>query len=69
MSSISEEIEALRRRLAEIERMAAEQRPDAAGPEMDVNEYIRRVSAQGRGTGSNAEDFNTALRRIRGTAE
>ncbi len=51
MSSIPEEIQALRRRLAEIEKLmaAAEHRPDAAGPEVDVNEYIRRVSAQGRG--------------------
>jgi hypothetical protein len=50
--SIPQEIAALRRRLAEIERMAAEQRPDAAGPEVDVNAEIRRVSAKGRGTGS-----------------
>ena len=51
-NEVPEEIAALRRRLAEIERMAAEQRPEAAGPEVDVNEYIRRVSAQGRVTAS-----------------
>ena len=48
MSSIPEEIQALRRRLAEIELMAAEQRPDAAEPEVDVDAVILRVSAQGR---------------------
>ena len=50
MSSIPEEIQALRRRLAEIELLAAEQRPGAAGPEVDA--VIRRVSAQGRGGSS-----------------
>ncbi len=50
MGSIPEEIQALRRRLAEIELMAAaEQRPDAAQSEVDVDAVIRRVSAQGRG--------------------
>ncbi len=49
---IPAEIAALRRRLAEIELMAAEQRPEAAGPEVDIDAEIRRVSAQGRGTGS-----------------
>jgi len=53
MSSIPEEIQALRRRLAEIEKlMAAEQRPDAAQSEVDVDAVIRRVSAQGRGAAS-----------------
>ena len=51
MSSIPEEIQALRRRLAEIELMAAEQRP-AAQSEVDVDAVIRRVSAQGRGAAS-----------------
>ena len=51
-NEVPEEIAALRRRLAEIELLAAEQRPEAAGPEVDVNEYIRRVSAQGRVTAS-----------------
>ncbi len=51
MSSIPEEIKALRRRLAEIERMAAEQRPEAAEP-IDIDDMIRRRSAQGRGVGS-----------------
>jgi len=50
MGSIPEEIQALRRRLAEIERMAAaEQRPRS---EVDVDAVIRRVSAQGRGGSS-----------------
>ncbi len=49
MSTITEEIQALRRRLAEIELMAAEQRPK---PEVDVDAVIRRVSAQGRGGSS-----------------
>ncbi len=52
MSNRFEEIAALRRRLAELERMAAEQRPDAAGPEVDVDQVMRRASAQGRGTAS-----------------
>ena len=52
MGSIPEEIQALRRRLAEIELMAAEQRPGAAEPEVDVDAVIRRVSAQGRGAGN-----------------
>ena len=52
MSSIPEEIQALRRRLAEIELMAAEQRPGAAEPEVDVDAVIRRVSAQGRAAGN-----------------
>ncbi len=53
MGSIPEEIQALRRRLAEIEKlMAAEQRPDAARSEVDVDAVIRRVSAQGRGGSS-----------------
>ncbi len=48
--NIPEEIQALRRRLAEIEKlMAAEQRPGAAEPEVDVDAVIQRVSAQGRG--------------------
>ncbi len=51
-NEVPEEIAALRRRLAELERMAAEQRPDAAGPEVDVDEVMRRASAQGRGTGN-----------------
>jgi len=51
MSSIPEEIQALRRRLAEIELMAAEQRP-AAQSEVDVDAVIRRVSAQGRAAGN-----------------
>ncbi len=53
MSNRFEEIAALRRRLAEIEKlMAAEQRPGAAEPEVDVDAVIRRVSAQGRGAAS-----------------
>ena len=52
MSSIPEEIQALRRRLAELETMAAEQRHDAAQSEVDVDAVIRRVSAQGRGAAS-----------------
>ncbi len=52
MSSIPEEIQALRRRLAEIELMAAAERPDAAQSEVDVDAVIRRVSAQGRGAAS-----------------
>ena len=52
MSNRFEEIAALRRRLAELERMAAEQRPDAAGPEVDVDQVMRRASAQGRGAAS-----------------
>ncbi len=51
MSSIPEEIKALRRRLAEIERMAAEQRPEAAEP-IDIDDMIRRRSGQGRGAGN-----------------
>ena len=49
MGSIPEEIQALRRRLAEIELAAAEQRPDAAQSEVDVDAVMRRASAQGRG--------------------
>ncbi len=52
MGSIPEEIQALRRRLAEIELAAAEQRPDAAQSEVDVDAVIRHVSAQGRGAGN-----------------
>ena len=44
-----EEIAALRRRLAELERLAAEQRPK---PEVDVDQAMRRASAQGRVTGN-----------------
>lgn len=51
MSSIPEEIQALRRRLAEVEAMATEQRSDAAESEVDVDQVIRRVGAQGRVTG------------------
>ncbi len=47
-NEVPEEIAALRRRLAELERMAAE-RHDAAQSEVDVDAVIRRVSAQGRG--------------------
>jgi len=53
MSNITAEIQALRRRLAELEAMAAEQRHDAAAQsEVAVDAVIRRVSAQGRGAGS-----------------
>jgi len=53
-NEVPEEIAALRRRLAEIEKLmaAAEQRPDAAGPEVDVDQVMRRASAQGRVTGN-----------------
>ena len=52
MSSIPEEIQALRRRLAEIELMAAaEQRREAAEP-LDIDDMIRRRSGQGRGAGN-----------------
>ena len=52
MGNIPEEIAALRRRLAEIEQLAAEQRPDAARSEAAVDAVIRHVSAQGRGAGN-----------------
>ncbi len=48
-NEVPEEIAALRRRLAELERLAAEQRPK---PEVDVDQVMRRASAQGRGTGN-----------------
>ena len=48
-NEVPEEIKALRRRLAELELMAA---ADAAQSEVDADAVIRRVSAQGRGAAS-----------------